>query len=141
MELVMVLAMIGIGLGMALTVSIRAKDSAANKQAIAQILQLQTRLDEFAMTRNRPANSLGEVGAAGMLDPWGVPYTYQPFLTQEDVWNRARRDRFLVPVNSMYDLYSFGKDGVTHRDLNKPDSLDDIVRANDGAFVGLGLNF
>jgi general secretion pathway protein G len=52
-----------------------------------------------------------------------------------------RKDRFLVPVNSTYDLYSLGKDGKSRRSFTASASHDDIVRANDGGFIGLASNF
>jgi len=38
-------------------------------------------------------DDLSQVGNGGLLDPWAV----------------RRKDRFLVPLNSDYDLYSMGK--------------------------------
>ena len=52
-----------------------------------------------------------------------------------------RKDRFLVPINSCYDLYSMGKDGQSVPPLTAKASWDDIVRANDGAFVGLAWQY
>ncbi len=52
-----------------------------------------------------------------------------------------RKDRFLVPINSDYDLYSMGPDGQTSEPLTVPLSRDDIVRASDGAYVGVAENF
>lgn len=55
--------------------------------------------------------------------------------------SKARKDRKLNPLNSDFDLYSLGKDGLSKPQLTNRDSLDDIVRANDGAFVGLAANY
>jgi len=44
-------------------------------------------------------------------------------------------------VNSDYDLYSRGSDGLTDLVLNADVARDDIVRAGDGDFVGLAANF
>ncbi len=52
-----------------------------------------------------------------------------------------RKDRFLHPINSDYDLYSMGKDGRTTEALTAKMSHDDIIRANDGGFVGLASQF
>ncbi|MGH7260378.1 MAG: type IV pilin protein [Nitrospiraceae bacterium] len=54
---------------------------------------------------------------------------------------KPRKDRFLKPVSSDYDLYSMGPDGQCKENLNHKDSRDDIVRASDGAFVGVAENF
>jgi general secretion pathway protein G len=53
----------------------------------------------------------------------------------------ARKDYFLVPLNSEYDLYSVGKDGESRPPLSVPVSADDVIRANDGAYVGLAANY
>lgn len=52
-----------------------------------------------------------------------------------------RKDRFLHPINSDYDLYSMGKDGESVEPLTARKSHDDIIRANDGSFVGLAVEF
>ena len=49
---------------------------------------------------------------------------------------KMRKDRFLVPINSDFDLYSMGKDGKSSPPLTASASRDDIIRANDGAYVG-----
>ncbi len=53
----------------------------------------------------------------------------------------ARKDRFLVPINSDFDLYSMGKDGQSVGPLTAQKSHDDVIRANDGGFYGLASNF
>jgi general secretion pathway protein G len=52
-----------------------------------------------------------------------------------------RKDRFGVPLNTDFDLYSMGKDRLSSDTLSTPNSHDDILRANDGAFVGLASHF
>ena len=74
-------------------------------------------------------------------DPWGFPYVYNKFPPGPGVPNGARRDRFLVPINSSFDLYSVGPDGQSSPPLNAGPSRDDIVRANDGGFIGLATDF
>jgi general secretion pathway protein G len=54
---------------------------------------------------------------------------------------QARKDRFLVPLNSTFDLYSMGKDGESQPPVSARVSHDDIIRANDGGFVGLAARF
>jgi general secretion pathway protein G len=91
-----------------------------------------------------PADLSG-IGRGGMLDPWGNPYVYYPFPPAAGHGNApppgARRDRFLVPINTTFDLYSMGPDGASVIALTAAASLDDIVRANDGGFVGEARNF
>jgi len=40
------------------------------------------------------------------------------------------------PLNSDFDLYSMGRDGKTHKEINQTKSLDDIIRAKEGNFIG-----
>ncbi|MBI4001946.1 MAG: prepilin-type N-terminal cleavage/methylation domain-containing protein [Nitrospira defluvii] len=54
---------------------------------------------------------------------------------------KPRKDRFLHPINSDYDLYSMGKDGKTVEALTAKMSHDDVIRGNDGQFVGLAAEF
>jgi general secretion pathway protein G len=54
---------------------------------------------------------------------------------------KPRKDRFLHPINSDYDLYSMGKDGESVEPLTAQKSHDDVIRANDGRFVGLAVEF
>lgn len=53
----------------------------------------------------------------------------------------ARKDRFLVPINSDYDLYSHGADGLTHATLHHPDSRDDVIRGANGSYYGVAEGF
>ncbi|MDR4480167.1 MAG: prepilin-type N-terminal cleavage/methylation domain-containing protein [Nitrospira sp.] len=54
---------------------------------------------------------------------------------------KPRKERFLHPINSDYDLYSMGKDGESVEPLTAKKSQDDVIRANDGSFVGLAAEF
>jgi len=54
---------------------------------------------------------------------------------------QARKDRNLVPINSHFDLYSKGKDGQSRPPLTVPVSQDDIIYANDGAYIGLAKDY
>lgn len=83
--------------------------------------------------------TLDEVDCGTILDPWGRPYRYANISTTRR--GAVRKDRFLVPLNSDYDLYSVGKDGESRGPLTAKVSADDIIRANDGAFVGLAAEF
>ena len=47
----------------------------------------------------------------------------------------------LVPLNSTYDLYSKGKDGASASALNAHASGDDVIRANDGGYIGLASGY
>ncbi len=67
------------------------------------------------------------------LDPWGNPYQYVNYANG----GIPRQGAFLVPLNTTFDLFSMGKDGLTQVPLTAAESWDDIVRGYDGAYVGL----
>ncbi|MEZ4334364.1 MAG: prepilin-type N-terminal cleavage/methylation domain-containing protein [Myxococcota bacterium] len=57
------------------------------------------------------------------------------------IMGQVRKDRFQVPINRDFDLYSMGPDGDSRSTLNAPASRDDIIRANDGAFYGVAEEY
>jgi general secretion pathway protein G len=88
-------------------------------------------------------SSLAVIKRNTMLDPWGRPYVYLKFPPSKGKAppGGARKDRFLVPINSAFDLYSLGKDGNSAAPLTAAASRDDVIVANDGGFVGLASNY
>jgi general secretion pathway protein G len=85
-------------------------------------------------------DSLDQVGLGGMRDPWGNPYGYLN-LGAKGAKGHARKDHSLVPINTDFDLYSMGPDGRSSPPLTAKHSRDDIVRANDGAFIGVASDY
>jgi general secretion pathway protein G len=113
-------------------------DRANVARAIGDIHTIQTELDG----QDSLPDDLSTIGRAGMLDPWGNAYVYLKFPNVVHGHPQgARKDRFLVPINSLYDLYSMGKDGSSVAALTAKASQDDVLRANDGAFIGLASRF
>ena len=53
----------------------------------------------------------------------------------------VRKDKYLVPVNRHYDVYSMGRDGRTASPFTSTLGKDDIVLAGDGAYFGLADDF
>lgn len=52
-----------------------------------------------------------------------------------------RRDRYMFPLNTDYDLFSLGPDHATATSLGEATGLDDVIRANNGGFFGLASNY
>jgi general secretion pathway protein G len=96
--------------------------------AIPKYHQIETTLD----TKDTLPDLLITIGQ-NITDPWGNPYVYVKFPS-----GAPRVDRFGVQVNTTYDLYSMGPDAMSSNSLNAGSSFDDVVRANDGGFIGLG---
>ncbi|MCB1774766.1 MAG: prepilin-type N-terminal cleavage/methylation domain-containing protein [Gammaproteobacteria bacterium] len=105
--------------------------------AIKDIRQMELVINDRFLDDDPPAT----LAAAGinLVDPWGNAYRYlwidgNP---APGVNGDRRRDRSMNPVNTDYDLYSVGPDGETTAQFTAQKALDDIVRANDGDFIGL----
>ncbi len=76
-----------------------------------------------------------------VLDPWGNPYRYLNIAQGGPGKGAVRKDKFLVPLNTDFDLYSLGSDGESLPPLTAKASKDDIVRANNGGYIGLAVNY
>ena len=109
---------------------------AQTARAIADIGEIQLAVDKFELNNGGALPlSLADVGFGGQLDPWGNAYQYLNFANIMGVGD-VRKDRNLVPINTDFDLYSVGPDGASQPPLTAASSRDDIVRANDGRFIG-----
>ena len=75
-----------------------------------------------------------------LRDPWGKPYQYL-VVAKAKGKGKLRKDRFLVPISSDFDLYSMGPDGKSVPPLTAKVSQDDISRANEGGYVGLASEY
>lgn len=139
-ELMLVMAMVGVLVALALPKYQSYQERIKQKQAVQDITVLQMLIRDFRLNSGNYPDSLAEVGNAGRLDPWGRPYVYQE-LDSSPGKGKARKDRKLNPLNSDFDLYSLGKDGASKTQLTNKESLDDVVRANDGAFIGLAADY
>jgi general secretion pathway protein G len=110
-------------------------------QAIADIMELQGIIDKFYIVNNRFPESLNEVNLHNRRDPWGNPYYYTNIATGGGNGGGIRKDKKLQPVNSDYDLFSSGKDGETVANFGNSKSFDDIVRCNNGAYIGAAIDY
>jgi general secretion pathway protein G len=107
-------------------------------RAVSDIGTLSLQLHRWQReTKALPAN-LADAGLGGD-DPWGRPYVYVRAASTSQT--QLRKDEELVPLNDDFDLYSLGPDGVSALALPAPPSHDDVVRAGNGAYIGLAVNY
>jgi general secretion pathway protein G len=139
-ELLLVIAIISTLAAISVPSYFAALEQARITRAIADIRTIELDVKTFELTQGRLPNDLSEVGADVFVDPWGNPYVYTN-LSDIKGKGKARKDRFLNPLNSDFDLYSLGPDGKSSTPLTAKASRDDIVRANDGGFVGVAADF
>ncbi len=127
-------------------------DRAKNTRAIAEIRVLEKEILEFWHTNDRLPDSLAELDRSAMLDPWKTPYQYINFDTTsggEEIRRttgkknkgKGKGSGKSSSLNEDFDLFSMGKDRMSAPDLSDPSSQDDIVRADDGTYTGLVLEY
>ena len=139
-ELMIVVGIILTLAALAIPSFIQARDLAKYTKAVGDIYTLEKDILAYSVTYGTLPNTLTDVGRGDLLDPWGNPYVYTNYadVTKK---NLIRKDRFLHPMNSDYDLFSAGADGQWKPPITAAPSHDDIIRANDGAYVGLASQY
>ena len=115
-------------------------DRGRTAQAIIDINEMSSKIRQYEVSKAALPATLADVGFDTRVDPWNQPYEYVNLRTSP-ASVKARKDKNLKPLNSDYDLYSIGPDGVTAASLNNSKSRDDVVRARDGAFIGTAAEF
>jgi general secretion pathway protein G len=108
--------------------------------AAYEIASISALVSAYAVDNRALPESLAAVGEGARVDPWGRPYRY---VNHEAKHSRGewRRDKNIVPINSDFDLFSEGTDGASRPPLTAKVSRDDIVRANNGRFIGLASDY
>ncbi len=107
-------------------------DKAKNGTAMADVRDMELVIVRFQAEHGALPNTLAQAGI-NQLDPWGRPYVY--------TLGGDRKDKYTHPLNTDFDLYSMGKDGRSEPPLTAHASHDDIIRANNGKFVGLASDY
>lgn len=139
-ELVIVLAIAALILVMTVPMVSRYIERGKIATAVTELAEMSKSIRDYEKKHGALPESLADAGYDGRTDPWGFGYQYFNLRTAHGN-GQARQDKILRPLNSDFDLYSIGPDGLTLPSLAKPESRDDIVRARDGAFVGPASEF
>jgi len=137
----MALIVIGVVAALAISTYARYTTRARTSVAIRDIGRIQLAVDRYMLNHDDATPpDLATIGMDGLSDPWGHAYVYLSFTGLRGT-GAMRKDRNLVPINTGYDLYSKGPDGASTPPLTARSSRDDIVRANDGAYIGLASDY
>jgi general secretion pathway protein G len=143
-EVVIALAILGILAAIAIPNYIAYAEKARVAQAITQIKLLERELIYYEEDNEEGLpDSLDGIGYGDLEDPWGTPYQYLRIRGADPPPSRGqlRKDRFMVPVNTDFDLYSNGRDGDSRPPFTARASHDDIVRCNDGGYIGFASEY
>jgi general secretion pathway protein G len=139
-ELVILCAIVMTIFAIAIPSLMAAVDQARIARAVDDIRAIEDDITSYETIYGQLPDTLSQVGDDALLDPWGAPYQYLNHSTMHGN-GQARKDRFLVPLNSDYDLYSSGKDMRSVGPITASVSQDDIIRADSGNYVGLASQF
>jgi general secretion pathway protein G len=142
LELLVGIALISLISSIALPTYTGMREAGNVQAAIADIRAIEEAAFRYSLTHaGEIPSSLNDIGRQNLLDPWGNPYQYRKI--PDDIRGVAglRRDRNLLPINSDFDLYSKGVDGDSQDSISAANSLDDVLRANDGNFIGLASDY
>lgn len=142
LELMIVVVVAGLLMTLAIPSYNGYSERARVSKAIGDISSLSLEIERFRLqNEDRIPLSLDELTMAVPLDPWGRPYDYLNISAAGPGKGGLRKDGKLNPLNSDFDLYSRGKDGDSKGPLSAKASRDDVIRANNGAFIGLGEDY
>lgn len=141
-ELMITLVILSLLMSIAVPAYDQFVDKAKIARAIGDIGTISIEIGKFQLRNNNalPA-TLDELPVEIPLDPWGMPYSYFNIAAAGAGVGDFRKDKNLSPLNTDFDLYSCGEDKDSAGPLSAKASRDDIVRANNGAYVGLGEDY
>jgi general secretion pathway protein G len=132
--------------GLVLAIGMPAYRNIVEKQQVTRAARdiggIAQQLERYKTThRFRLPMALSELGNIPK-DPWGRDYRYLNFADPgPQTLGRMRKDHNLHPLNSAFDLYSVGRDGLSRPALTAKDSGDDVVYGRDGGFIGRASDF
>jgi len=139
-ELLIVIGLIGILLAIAIPSYLNQVNKAKNVVAISDIRKMGNEIVDYMLERGELPDSLYEVDWENRLDPWGKPYEFLKIDNESQKGKgkvKPRKDQFGDSINSDFDLYSMGRDGKSKDSIKDKKSLDDIIRASNGGYIGL----
>jgi prepilin-type N-terminal cleavage/methylation domain-containing protein len=136
-ELLIVSIIIGILVIMGIPAFNNVRTMAQESRCASDIRTLEQSIGAYTIEKAVLPNSLDDLGNVNVVDSWGNRYVYL------NIANRGGAAQYEYPggpLNAEYDLYSKGSDGQTTKQLSHlpgdAASMNDIIRAADGAFVG-----
>ncbi|MBN1223493.1 MAG: prepilin-type cleavage/methylation domain-containing protein [Candidatus Aminicenantes bacterium] len=142
-ELLLIVAIIGTFLLLALPAFSNLINKARITRAVSDIAKISQELTDHLTDYGVLPETFNECDTPIRIDPWGNPYEYLVILGKKksEIQGKWRKDRFLVPLNYDFDLYSVGRDGDSKAPLTAKMSYDDVIRANNGNYIGLASKY
>ncbi len=139
-ELLITMAIIFTLAAIAIPSMLNAIGTARNARAVGDVRTIGDEIMAYIAEYNVNPVDLSAAGYPNYQDPWGNRYVYLDF-TASGASSQMRRDQFLSPFNTYFDLYSKGADGLSTVSITTAVAQDDIFWAQDGDYVGLVSNY
>ena len=139
MELMIVVAIISTLAAIAIPSYISSRYRAKIAVAISEIKMIEKAVLNYMSENGELPDNLSDIDMDQIPDPWGRPYRYLRIDggTTPGLHGKRRRDKGDNPVNSDFDLYSMGRNGLTVAQFTGKKARDDIVRANNGNYCDI----
>lgn len=136
-EAMVAMLIVAIFMAIATPYYLRYRDRAQTAVAISEIKYIEKTIYNYFFINGVFPDNLADIGMNDLADPWGNPYQYLCIdganISDEEP---LRKDIDDEPVNSDFDLYSMGADGMSQTALSSKVSQDDIVRISKGSLYG-----
>jgi general secretion pathway protein G len=139
LEMMIVLLLVGILVALAMPYYGDWRNRVLTQQASSDIIGNEAVVETYLTTNKSLPNSFADMPAARKIDPWGRPYVY--YNIEANGKGGSRKDHALNPLNADYDMYSVGPDGLSKAQITQKDSVDDVIRASNGGYVGIASGF
>jgi len=139
-EIMIATALVALLCAMALPAVTAVVDEARINRAVNDIGATSIRIYKWRARNGSFPKTLAQAGIAMPTDPWGRPYVYE--IASEPPPAGGKLARNTGHMNSDFDLYSLGADGrPAGLGAGDSSSLDDVLRARNGAFIGLASDY
>lgn len=135
LELMIVVAIIAVVSSMGFVMYRSSVELAEEAVVVKDLTEIHAAIQFYENQNGVLPGSLADLGLGELIDPWGHPYQFLNFSTIKGK-GKKRKDRFVVPINTSFDLYSVGPDGKSSAPLTAANSQDDWIVGNDGDYIG-----
>lgn len=134
-ELLIVVVVVGILASVAMSSFTAVQHNARTVRCVAELRDIERVANDYAIEKGGFPADFDELSAyigRDLIDPWGNRYVYQRY-------DLLAMRYYVVgePLNTDFDLYSKGINGVTDLFVEHPLSRDDVFRARNGGFMGV----
>lgn len=139
-KVVLAIIVMGVLASSAIPLHINFKEKARIELAKTELKIIEKKIINRVREKGKLPEDLSEIGLDKVIDPWGRPYKYLKIYGRYEVkydQGKPRKNQSQKPINTDFDLYSVGRDGNSMAPLFERLSRDDIIRANNGAYMGL----